>query len=413
MQERDDIKAAVVLPRGAAAALRSRWGLSAECVPKLAFMAGPGDVVGSYEQWLQKRHDPRVPVLTYAAQFFSLVAALGAQALVVTATPDRPAQPDPHFRFVCVPRDSRARGLAWHRAEYDYARRLADAITPWGPDATILGGDLKPTVYQAIARKGRLFLTLHNGFWPMGQRPRSLRHRLRHWALGRALARAEAAVCTSAECARQFRELAGAGGNTKTEMPQVLAAHLAPQRPRMRARRLLFLGRIEADKGIFDLLDAFGPLAARFKDARLVLAGSGSADGALREAIARHPARTQIEFAGLLDAAGVHDALCAADLLICPTRSAFAEGLALVVLEAAAQGVPSVASSVVPAAETAGAACATYPADDAQALGATLARLMSDDASYRALAAQADQIRPLMLDRDLGWGSCLARLLIR
>lgn len=412
MQNRDEIDGAVVLPTGAALALRNRWGLPSDRAPKLAFMAGPGDAVGSYDQWQQGRHDHRVPVLTYAAQFYSLVAALGAQALIVTATPRQPAQPDPRFRFLHLPRDSRARGLAWHRAEYDYARRLTQAITAWAPDASILGGDLKPAAYQGIARKGRLFLTLHNGFWSMGQRPRALRHRLRHWAVGRALAQAEGAVCTSAECARQFRDLAGTGGTIHTEMPQILAAHLAPQRLRTKARRLLYLGRIEADKGIFDLLDAFGPIAARFEDARLVLAGSGNADGALRDAIARHPARGRIDFTGLLDAAGVHDALCAADLLICPTRSSFAEGLALVVLEAAAQGVPSVASSVVPAAETAGAACVTYPADDAVALGATLGRLMAEENSYRALAAQADRIRPLMLDRSLGWGSCLARLLI-
>lgn len=194
-------------------------------------------------------------------------------------------------------------------------------------------------------------------------------------------------------------------------MPQVLAAHLHPPRARERARRLLFLGRIEANKGVFDLLEAFGALAPRFADTRLVLAGTGSADDALADAVARHEARAQIELAGLLDADGVHEALGEADLLICPTRAEVTEGLALVVLEAAAQGVPSVASSVVPAAETAGAACVTFPVNDVQALQTTLARLMEDDSAYEALAREAAAIRPRMLDRSLGWGSCLGRVL--
>lgn len=412
MERLDNVTQAVVLAPDAPARLRAWLGVPAGRAPRLAFQAGPGDAVGTYEQWAEGRHDARVPVLAYSAQFYSMVAALGAEALVITESGQQPAVPDPRFRFICVKRDRSARRLGWHLAERDYARRLAATINDWAPDATILGGDLKPGAYHAVARQGRLFLTLHSTFWPMGSRPQErLRDRARQWALGRALARAEGAVCTSLECARQLEALTGGGQRVEAELPQVLAAHLHPPRSRARARRLLFLGRIEANKGVFDLLEAFGALAPRFADARLVLAGTGSADDALADAVARHKARAQIELAGLLDAEGVHEALGEADLLICPTRAEVTEGLALVVLEAAAQGVPSVASSVVPAAETAGAACITFPVNDVGALRATLARLMEDDGAYEALAREAAAIRPRMLDRSLGWGSCLARVL--
>ena len=413
MEQIFDLKDAVILEPDAPERLRARLEIPAPRSPKLAFHAGPGDVVGSYEQWAEGRHDSRVPVVTYSAQFFSLVAALGAEALVVTESEGQPAVTDPRFRFVCVKRNRSAQGIGWHLAERDYARRLAATINSWAPDATILSGDLNPAAYHAVARQGRLFLTLHNTFWPMGIRPQGLRNRARQWALGRALARSQGAVCTSAECARQLKALTGGDRRVETEMPQVPAAQLHPPRTRERARRLLFLGRIEANKGVFDLLEAFGGLAPRFADARLVLAGTGSADDALADAVARHKARAQIKLAGLLDADGVHNALGEADLLICPTRTSFLEGLALVVLEAAAQGVPSVASSVVPAAETVGAACLTFPADDVAALQATLARLMEDDDAYRALVRASAPIRANMLDRSLGWGSCMARVLTR
>lgn len=411
LERLDDVSEAIVIAPDALARLRARLAVPTGRAPKLAFIAGPGDVVGTYEQWAEGRHDTRVPVLTYSAQFYGLVAALGAEALILTTSTRQPTVPDPRFRFVCIKRDHSVRGLRWHLAERDYARRLAASINDWAPDATILGGDLKPAAYQAVAKKGRLFLTLHNTFWPMGTRPQGFRSRARQWVLGRALARAEGAVCTSVECARQLKVLAGDDRRVEVEMPQVLAAHLNPQRARKRARRLLFLGRIEASKGVFDLLEAFGALAPRFTDARLVLAGTGSADDALAEAVNRHEARAQIKFAGQLDANGVHEALGEADLLICPTRTEFTEGLALVVLEAAAQGVPSVTSSVVPAAETAGAACVTFPANDVAALQVTLTRLMDKDDAYAALARETGAIRPRMLDRSLGWGSCLARVL--
>jgi len=408
----DDVGNAVVLPTNGEIRLRSRLKVPAGRAPRLAFMAGPGDVIGTYEQWSAGHHDARVPVLSYSAQFYSLVAALGAEALILTSSPEQPNAPDPRFQFVCVKRSHAARGLRWHLAEREYARRVAAVINNWTPDAVILSGDLKPTAYHAVADKTCLFLTLHNSYWPMGRRVNGPKNRFQQWLLGRALKRAAGAVCTSVECARQYKALAGHCDNVEVETPQVLAGHLEVPRKRQRARTLLFLGRIEASKGVFDLLDAFGAVAARFPDARLKLAGSGSADEALTEAISLHSARDQIEFAGLLDAGNVHATLREADLLVCPTRSDFKEGLGLVVLEAAVQGVPSVTSSVVPAAETSGAACVTFPADDVAELRSTLLRLMEDDAAYAALVSQTGDIRPRMLDRTLGWGSCLARVML-
>ena len=75
------------------------------------------------------------------------------------------------------------------------------------------------------------------------------------------------------------------------------------------------------------------------------------------------------------------------------------------------QGVPTVASSVVPAAEVAGSACQTFPADDVTALHEVLARLMGDESAFSELSDEAATIRKHMLDRSLGWGSCLARVL--
>jgi glycosyltransferase involved in cell wall biosynthesis len=406
-----DLKDDVVLDPSAAAQIRDRLGIPDGRAPKLAFHAGPGDAVGTFEQWAEGRHDARVPVLTYSAQFYSLVAALGAEALVLTESESRPTVADPRFRFVCVKREGSAKGIRWHLAERDYARRLAAAVSDWAPDVTILGGDLKPAAYHALAGRGQLILSLHNTFWPMGNRPQTLKSRARQWLLGRALARAKGAVCTSAECARQLETLAGDVQRVETEMPQVRPEHLHTPRARKRARQLLFLGRIEANKGVFDLLEAFGALARRFEDARLVLAGSGSADEALRDAVSHQDAAAQIEFAGSLDADGVHDALRESDLLVCPTRTEFNEGLALVVLEAAAQGMPSVASSVVPAAETVGAACVTFSADDVAALRGELEKIMEDDEAYTRLARNAGPIRAKMLDRSLGWSSCLARVI--
>lgn len=411
MENIDRVSQAVAMPPGLGNQIRQRLGVTDTRPMRIAFLGGPGDVYGSFIRWRSGKHEDRVPVLAYSTQFYSLCSALGAEALVMVEQ-DLPAEAgDRQFRFTTVARRRAARGLAWHQAEHDYARRLVAAIRDWRPDIIIVGGDLKPWAYPRLARIGRVILTIHNAFWAMGRRPKGLRQRLHQVMLSRTLSVASGAVCTSAECARQLKALAGDIGPVEVEMPQILASQLAPMRKRNRARKLLFLGRIEVNKGVFDLLSAFEGLAQRFGDARLVMAGSGSADHALRSAAAAHPAADRIEVPGLLDGQGVHDALKQTDLLVCPTRSDFNEGLALVVMEAAAQGVPSVASSVVPAVELAKGACITFPADDLAALHAAIARLMDDDAAYQELVGATGAIRPAMLDRSAGWGGCLARVL--
>ena len=133
---------------------------------------------------------------------------------------------------------------------------------------------------------------------------------------------------------------------------------------------------------------------------------------ALQTAITTTSYAGRIQYVGWLPAEGVISALQAADLLICPTRSAFNEGLALVVIEAAALGLPSVASSVVPAQELVPDACASFPADDRLALQAVLDRLIADRAAYAELVAGTAPVRAKVQSRAHGWGSQLARALL-
>lgn len=86
----------------------------------------------------------------------------------------------------------------------------------------------------------------------MGHRPDTLRARLRLWSSKRALQRIDLAVNTSGECAFQVAALGGPSGmRSFTEIPQVLET-LYPKavEPRPVAQSLLYLGRIEANKGV-------------------------------------------------------------------------------------------------------------------------------------------------------------------
>jgi glycosyltransferase involved in cell wall biosynthesis len=101
---------------------------------------------------------------------------------------------------------------------------------------------------------------------------------------------------------------------------------------------LLYLGRITRDKGVFDLARAF---AQRHGDAYLAFVGPD--EQGLRDELARQcgAAAPRVRFTGYTDAPERY--LAAADLLCLPS---YREGFGSVVIEAAAAGVPAVASRI-------------------------------------------------------------------
>jgi len=105
---------------------------------------------------------------------------------------------------------------------------------------------------------------------------------------------------------------------------------------------IVFLGKLKAAKGIFDLLDAVSRLRASVPDVRLVCAGEGN-----RIAVARYAERLGIadavKFTGWVGPSGKRALLESAAAFALPSYS---ESMPVSLLEAMAAGVPAVASPV-------------------------------------------------------------------
>jgi glycosyltransferase involved in cell wall biosynthesis len=106
--------------------------------------------------------------------------------------------------------------------------------------------------------------------------------------------------------------------------------------------RVLFLGRLEAAKGVFELLGAGALLAPRFPALRLVFGGEGDA-GALRKRAAELGIGERIELPGWVGPDERDEQLARASVFCLPSH---AEGLPMSMLEAMAAGRAVVASSV-------------------------------------------------------------------
>jgi len=105
--------------------------------------------------------------------------------------------------------------------------------------------------------------------------------------------------------------------------------------------RVLFLARLERDKGVFTAVEAVRQLQERGLDVRLTVAGDGPAEPELREQLGqlRHA-----QAIGYVRGQAKLDALRESDVYLFPTE--YGEGMPISVLEAMAAGLPVVTRPV-------------------------------------------------------------------
>ena len=409
----EPVAQSVVLPADAASRVRHALGMSSNSSLRVAFVSGPGDPVGTFDHWSQDAHDLRTPVIAYSTMFYSVVEALKAEALILNEWGNQPAVPDPRFRFLHTPRRRGRRGIGYLLDERAFAGKVLRHLREYRPDVILVGTDAPDALIAGLPRVRRIILAAHNTYWPMGRPVTSLKARLKLKIKRKNLRRFDAVVNTSGECAAQIAALGGPSGpRSFTEIPQILPAFYPEslsQAPTV--QRLLYAGRIEENKGVFDLLRAFNMIAAEHPGLTLEFIGSGTADASLQAAIKDSPYSNRITFHGLLLAQALHEKLDASDLLICPTRSTFNEGLALVVVEAAVHCVPTLLSSSVPAKDLLPGACVEFPVDDTDALTRSLRNIIETPTQYCALCAELVKKRTQFHDRSRSWGSMLYRAL--
>ena len=155
---------------------------------------------------------------------------------------------------------------------------------------------------------------------------------------------------------------------------------------------LVAVGRLEAKKG-FDLLIAALARLSTPEPPELHLAGDGSQRAALEALAARLGVQPRVRFHGRLAPDAVRRLMASASLLVLPSRrmpDGDRDGIANVLIEAMALGVPVVTTMAGAAAEVVGDRVTgrLVPPDDVPALAAALEELLGD-AEQRARLAQA------------------------
>ena len=171
-----------------------------------------------------------------------------------------------------------------------------------------------------------------------------------------------------------------------TATPDLIALGLARKRDRVGLPvRMLFLGWLDREKGVVELLEACRELVISGQAFELDVAGEGNQSAQSRAYVTRHGLHNRIRFRGWLRDGELRAAIAWADVLVLPS---WAEGLPNAMIEAMAArlavvvtGVGSVRDVVVD-----GEDALIVPPRDARALESALGRVLSDRSLLDRLA---------------------------
>jgi len=252
----------------------------------------------------------------------------------------------------------------------------------------INGRLMVPYVYS-LSRRRKLPFVLWSSLW---HHPESLTHRVTRPLVERIYRGSDAIVVYGEHVRRHVTAVAGVEEGKTFVAGQAIDPErfLAVTPPSDVPSRALFVGRLEAEKGVHDLLEAF----ARISDpgARLGIAGRGPLEDAVR---ARAGSDPRIEVLGHVPQTELPGELAASRLLVLPsvTTKMFREPWGLVANEAMAAGVPVIATDAVGAAAGGlvrdGRNGLVVPERRPDALAAAISALFEDPARARSLGDRA------------------------
>jgi glycogen(starch) synthase len=163
----------------------------------------------------------------------------------------------------------------------------------------------------------------------------------------------------------------------------------ARRRPHSGPPELLYVGRLEYEKGVHDAIAALPRIRRTHPGTMLTIAGEGTQQDWLVEQARKHRVLKAVHFVGRVDHAQLLRLLHRADAAVLPSHY---EPFGIVALEAAAAGIPLVTSNVGGLGEAviSGQTSVSCPPRDVPALAAAV-RVVLDDpiaAQHRAVAAR-------------------------
>jgi glycosyltransferase involved in cell wall biosynthesis len=376
---------------------------------KLYYAAGPGDVVGTFRHWLRGESEPQQLALTYSEQFFSVARRLRARAWVVSSCDRLDVERGENLTVENRPR-LRGRGaLSYWLDQFVYGVKVLWDLVRIRPRVAIIAEGTCPWIMLLLPYLlgVKIVPSMHCVLWPPGRPPRGLRRAWMNWEGAGFRYFFDATLCASQVVAHQIERIAPGVSGLRQFLPTYrLALFGDTMEPStlQKETKLLYAGRIEDDKGVFDLVEAMAVLERQAPGRYLLdFCGNGAALDRLREVIAAKGLNDRVNLRGHCTAEVLRGHLASCHLVIVPTSSRFVEGFNQVVAEGVLAGRPVVATSVCPSALLFSGAVRVIDPDQPGLMAEAIREIAQNDELYQAMHQATFQHRDELFSYQHSW----------
>lgn len=387
-------------------------GIDAEAFEckRFAYLSGPAPV----EQFLREMQAGMSSYFgtNYMKQFLQLIEDCDARADIV-AWHDGPETVRTMGRFtICNRHLSGGSGLSYHVLMVAWHLRVLFRWLRYRPDIVVVTGNQDYWwVLSPLRLLGaQIIPSYHSTLWPKLQKRKPHKAwftKLNAWSV---LKGAPAIVTTSADIADQVKQAIG------PERADRIVEHL-PTYDRSQFRgmtpveklpewpfHVVYTGRMEENKGVFDLLNAAAKLNRDRPGAyHLHFCGDGTQATRFRQEVDEAKLNDAVTYHGFCEPSLMKAIIDRAHVAVVPTRSDFEAGFEMTCCEAVLCGRPLIASTACPALHyLEGASIAVTP-DSAGELHDAIRSVSEDRALFQRLANQCDDMAEQFYDPENSW----------
>jgi glycogen(starch) synthase len=387
---------------------------------RLLYAAGPGNAIGAHKHWEKGDHDPTQMTRTFSGQFANFCRCISADAYIVAHFGRPETYSMGQFTIEHRPKPmAESSGLKYHLSEILYGIGLFQTALRFRADAAIIESG---TTYFFVLLLFRLanikvIAVLHNTLWPAGYPPIRPALKFIRW-LDSFFFRwgASATIGVSPECLRQVRILIGANSSNRLlEMrgqffKDYFSSIPSPPPHSQRPFQLMYAGRVTRDKGVFDILE----IAKRINDKApgLVnwnICGHGPDFDELNQRQHDLGLESIVTIRGFVTPIAMREIIGRSHASIVPTRSTFAEGMAMSAVEPILAGRPVITNRVVPALEVLRPAAVEAATDDVESYTNEILHLANSAAQYSQLCNACTDLQAPFFDLTQGYSAALAK----
>ena len=364
-------------------------------------------------------HDPSQMSLTFSGEFADFCRESGADAYIVTPFGKKQIFRDAKFVIENRPKPQwQSRGGIWyHLAQIRYGIGLFITALRYRAQVAFLHSGSTHYFVMSLFRLGgmQVIPVMHNTLWPSGYPPSGAKRILALLNGSFFRLAATSVIAVSPECVRQVDQITGGKHCPLYEMKiqfrreyfaKIPAAPPHDQQP----FRIMFAGRIHENKGVFDVLRIANAVQDR-APGRVAweICGTGPDLDELRKRQRAMNLETIVTIHGWTPPNEMQHVIARSHLSIVPTRSDFAEGMAMTVIEPILAGRPVITNPVVPALEVLKPACIEARTNDVESYVLAVLNVLREGNHYRELCNSCPALAEQFYDRHLGFRAVLHR----